>query len=316
MQINKLQIIEVKSELGAGKRGASLGPDALKLADSVNEASFYLRKSILKVADYNDELLKASESPFAKYIRFIKTVNEQICAAVEQTLREGKFPFIVSGDHSNATGTIAGLKNFYPDKKLGVIWIDAHADMHSPFTTPSGNMHGMPIACSLGLDNVEGQINNVNESEMQLWEELKHVGTKRISPKINPENLVFIGIRDLEEEEWDLIAENNIRFFPPREIKARGIAAIAKDALEHLSSMDLIYISFDVDSLDSSISYGTGTPSPYGLTEEEATDLIYLLTQSPKLTAFEITEINPLLDRKNNTAEISLNIIKKIFNQA
>jgi arginase len=316
MQINKLQIIEVKSELGAGKRGASLGPDALKLADAVNEASFYLRKAILKVADYNDELLKASETPFAKYIRFIKVVNEQICAAVEQTLKDDKFPFIVSGDHSNAAGTIAGLKNYYHDKKIGVIWIDAHADMHSPFTTPSGNMHGMPIACSLGLDNIDGQINNVNESERQLWEELKKVGTRRITPKINPENIVFIGIRDLEEEEWDLIGENNIRFFSPREIKERGIPEIAGETLEHLAGMDLIYISFDVDSLDSSISFGTGTPSPYGLTEEEARDLIYILTRSPKLTAFEITEINPLLDNKNHTAEIALNIIKKIFNPA
>jgi arginase len=132
-------------------------------------------------------------SPFSKNIEAIYDVHQRALVAVEDVLKENKFPFVLSGDHSNGAAVISAIKNFYHDKKIGVIWIDAHADLHSPFTTPSGNMHGMPLAVTLGVDDgLDDEDNEVSEKEIKLWQQLLTLGDKKITPKITPDNLVFI----------------------------------------------------------------------------------------------------------------------------
>ena len=187
----------------------------------------------------------------------------------------------------------------YPQKKLGVIWIDAHADLHSPYTSPTGNIHGMPLALSLGIDNVECQKNELSSKTIESWNTLKN--NANISSKISTNDIVIIGVRDIEKEEDYLIKKHNIKTIKVEEVRTNGVLKSSKMALEHLKNCDIIYISFDVDSMDCDlVSYGTGTPVPNGFSESEVTDLIVELCKSPKLCCFEITEINPLLDEKTN----------------
>ncbi len=311
MEVNKLKIVKVKSELGAGRRGASLGPDALLIADVAQASSDLWQLPMVEVEVYNKFLTGKLMFSYAKHINTISKIYENVAATVEQTLLEGHHPFILSGDHSNAGGTIAGLRNAYPDKKIGVIWIDAHADLHTPFTTPSGNMHGMPLAVSLGINNDEDKINNPSQFELDAWEQLKRAGSKKICPKINPEDLLFIDLRDLEKQEWDVIQRLGIKYFTPPKRKELGIAAVVEEAMQYFAHHDLVYVSFDVDSMDVNVSKGTGTPVPGGLSVDDAMYIWKHLFGWEKTVAFEVTEINPLLDRENQMAESVLEIIRQ-----
>lgn len=201
----------------------------------------------------------------------------------------------------------------YPEKRLGVIWIDAHADMHSPYTTPSGNMHGMPIAGILGEDNKERAMNKPDDETIEYWEKLKNLGG--ITPKIHYNDLVFIALRDFESPEEALIKNNKVRVFNLPEIRKKAVERIAIEALNYLDHCDLIYVSFDVDSMDSRISSGTGTPVPNGITEKEAGNLIYYIMRSKKICCFEMVEINPTLDKENLMAENAFEILQKATNQ-
>jgi arginase len=214
----------------------------------------------------------------------------------------------MAGDHSTAYGTISGIKKAYPKKRLGVIWIDAHADLHTPFTTPSGNMHGMPLAMAFGIDNLESKVNDPRGATLDYWEQIKNVGIP--GPKINPEDLVYIAVRDMEKPENYLINKFNINFIEVEEVKKKGAAEMAQHALRMLDHCDLIYISFDVDSIDSRFSTGTGTPVPNGLTVEEAKTLNAELCKDPKVCAYEIVEINPTLDTENRMAESAFEILE------
>jgi arginase len=219
----------------------------------------------------------------------------------------------LAGDHSTAGGTIAGIKMAYPKQRLGAIWIDAHADMHSPFTTPTGNMHGMPLAAALGEDNSINKINKVDKETTELWNKLKKVGG--IHPKINYRDLVFISLRDIEPEEAYLLKKHKVKVFTTAEVKRNGVEKIARDALAHLSACDQIYVSFDVDSMDSSISKGTGTPVRNGITEKEAGSLCVRLVQNGKVCCFEVCEVNPTLDKENLMAENTFEILQKVVAQ-
>lgn len=313
MANRKIKIIEVTSELGAGTRGASLGPDAIRYAELNDNKNTINSYNTTRVSDENSVLRKNKTYKYAKCIDSIEKVLGDIAVEVENTLSAGDFPVVISGDHSNAAGTIAGIKNKYADKKIGVIWIDAHADMHTPYTTPSGNVHGMPLAASLAIDNKGRTINNVSEEAKQHWENIKITGSKKITPKITPEDIVFIDIRDLEKQEWDALKELNIKYFEPSDRKELGIEAIAKETLEYLSKHDIIYISFDVDSMDPSVSVGTGTSVPDGLSLNEAKTLLNILLQDPKTTVFEITEVNPLLDTENKMAKAVVEILEEVL---
>jgi arginase len=237
---------------------------------------------------------------------------ERVSKSVGDTLRSGLFPLVLAGDHSTAGGTIAGIRMAKPKGRLGVIWIDAHADLHSPYTTPSGNMHGMPLATALSEDNIENQVHFPDEKTVDLWNKLKNIG--KISPKIRPEDIVFIALRDFEKEEEHIIKKYNIKVIPVQEVRRKGVENVVRQTLMHLTNCDDIYVSFDVDCLDSSISRGTGTPVSNGLKEREAEDLLAALMQNHKICCLEIAEVNPTLDKENLMAEIAFNILQRSVN--
>jgi len=192
--MRNIKLIEVKSEIGAGTRGASLGVDAIKIAALDYMSSFFVNFPSQIVETENRLLYEPIESPYAKRIKGINTMYERVSEAVSSTIKSGVFPIVLAGDHSTAGGTIAGLKMAKPKQELGVIWVDAHADLHTPYTTPSGNMHGMPLATALAEDNIENQMHHPDEQTIKYWDSLKKIG--KIHPKIKPENIVYIALRD------------------------------------------------------------------------------------------------------------------------
>jgi arginase len=237
---------------------------------------------------------------------------DRVAKAVKDTIKNNFFPVVLSGDHSNSAGTIAGIKLAKPQSRLGIIWIDAHADLHTPYTTPSGNMHGMPIAASIGEDNEERKMHEPDQKTIKEWEQLKNYG--KINPKVLPEDIVFISIRDFEKEEKHLIDKFGMKFISTSELRRKGAESVVRSALRFLSECTDIYVSFDVDCLDSSISRGTGTPVQNGLREREAEDLVSKFMQNRKICCFEITEVNPTLDKENLMAEIAFNILQRSVN--
>ncbi|MFM8806957.1 MAG: arginase, partial [Sphingomonadales bacterium] len=222
------------------------------------------------------------------------------------------FPVVLSGDHSVAGATISGIKMAKPKSKLGVIWIDAHADLHTPYTTPSGNLHGMPMAIALGEDNPDCAIHEPDQRTIDHWNKLKNFG--KVCPKVLPENVVYISLRDFEKEEKYLLDQLDIKKISTKEIRSKGAENIVRSVLRYLSDCTDIYLSFDVDSLDSGISKGTGTPVGNGLREREAEDLVSKFMQNRKICCFEITEVNPTLDKENLMAEIAFNILQRSVN--
>jgi len=311
--IKPIKIIEVKSEIGAGTRGASLGVDAIKIAALDFGSPFFKRFKTTEVPNENHLLLEPVVHDYAKRIKGVYSLSERIAKEIQKSLTKGEIPIVLGGDHSCSIGTISGIRMAFPDKRLGVIWIDAHADLHSPYTTPSGNMHGMPVACLLGEDNKDRQQNKPDDETIEYWEKLKNLGN--ISPKINYNDLVYIALRDYEPQEEYLLKKNKVRIFTLQEIRKKAVERIAIEALNYLEHCDLIHVSFDVDSMDSRISSGTGTPVPNGITEKEAGNLIYYLLRSKKIVSFEMVEINPTLDRENLMAENAFEILQKATNQ-
>jgi arginase len=304
-----ITLLEVRSELGAGTRGASMGVDALRVA-CLNQGSDYFRHYGLDtVPDLNHVLFEPNHFPYAKHIDSIYTVQKGIARAVEMTLRRGEFPLVLSGDHSSANATIAGIKAVYPQKTLGVIWIDAHADIHSPFTTPSGNVHGMPLAAALGDDNLPCQRQEIDAETEFFWRRLQNLGEP--GPKLRPEHLVYVAVRDTEAEEDAIIERLGIKHIPVAEVQAKGSRQISREIYEHLRFCDLVYISFDVDSLDSSFSRGTGTPVEEGLYLSEGENLCQDLLDNERVICFEMGEINPTLDRENTMADNAFGILVK-----
>ena len=310
--MRNIKIIEVKSEIGAGTRGASLGVDAIKVAALDFMSNFFVNFSSEVVEAENNLLYEPIESPYAKRIKGVYTMYERVSTSVSNTLKSGLFPIVLAGDHSTGGATISGIKMANPKRKLGVIWIDAHADLHTPYTTPSGNMHGMPLAIALNEDNKACKVHEVDDKTVDYWEKLKNIG--KISPKINPEDIVFIALRDFEKEEETLIKKHNIKVIPVAEVRRKGVEQVVRQTLLNLNHCDDIFISFDVDSLDSGISRGTGTPVPNGLREKEAEDLLASLMQNHKICCFEITGVNPTLDKENLMAEIAFNILQRCVN--
>jgi len=310
--MRNIKIIEVRSEIGAGTRGASLGIDAIKIASLDFMSNLFVNFPSDVIDNENRLLYEPVISPYAKRIQGIHTMYERVSKAVCDTVKSGLFPIVLSGDHSTAGATIAGLKMARPKRRLGVVWIDAHADLHSPYTTPSGNMHGMPLAISLAEDNVANQVHNPDTQTLEYWKKLKHLG--KIEPKIEPDDLVYIALRDYEKEEEAILKKSNIKIIPVAEIRRKGIEQVVRQTFLHLSNCDDIYVSFDVDSLDSSISRGTGTPVSNGLREREAEDLVASFMQHHKICCFEISEVNPTLDKENLMAEIAFNILQRSVN--
>ncbi len=310
--MKNIKLIEVPSEIGAGTRGASLGIDAIKVAALDFMSNFFVHFPSEQVEVENKLLFEPIQSPYAKRIHGILTMYERVSKAVHDSIKGHFFPVVLSGDHATAGGTIAGIRMAKPKSKLGVIWIDAHADLHTPYTTPSGNMHGMCLATALGEDNADCKVHELDEKTQRLWEQLKNIG--KICPKVLPEDVVFISLRDYESEEKALIEQHGIKIITTSEVRRNGAESVSRKVLRYLSDCTDIYVSFDVDSLDSSISKGTGTPVSNGLREREAEDLISKFMQNRKICCFEITEVNPTLDRENMMAEIAFNILQRSVN--
>lgn len=310
--MKNIKLIEVASEIGAGTRGASLGVEAIKIAALDFMSNFFVHFPSEKIESENQLLFEPIHSPYAKRISGVLKMYERISAAVSESIKNNFFPVVLSGDHSNAGGTIAGIKMAKPKSKLGVIWIDAHSDLHTPYTTPSGNMHGMPLATAIAEDNAENKVHELDEKSVKIWNQLKNIGG--ISPKVLPEDIVFIALRDFEKEEKSLIEKHGMKVITSNEVKRNGAESVSRKVLRYLSDCTDIYVSFDVDSLDSSISKGTGTPVSNGLKEREAEDLISKFMQNRKVCCFEITEVNPTLDKENLMAEIAFNILQRSVN--
>lgn len=312
--MKKIKIYEVKSEIGAGTRGASMGVDAIKIAALDYGSTFFKKNRTVEIPNENRLLLEPDKHFDAKRINGLYRMFGKITKELQQGLKNEKiFPIILGGDHSTAAATITAIKMAYPKKRLGVIWIDAHADIHSPYTTPSGNMHGMPLAIVLNEDNLDKKINKLDDYTIEWWDKLKNYGD--IAPKIKYQDLVFVAVRDTEPQEDHLIKKNKIRNVGVVEIRKKGVDRIAYEILNHLEDCDLIYISFDIDVLDPTISKGTGTRAPGGLDEREAGNLLLRLVRDSKVCCFEMVEINPTLDDENRTAEHAFEILSKVTNQ-
>ncbi len=310
--MKNIKLIEVPSEIGAGTRGASLGIEAIKIAALDFMSNFFIHFPSEKIPHDNKLLHEPIESPYAKRIKGIVTMYDKVSKAVSDSLKNNFFPVVLSGDHSTSGATIAGIKLARPKSKLGVIWIDAHADLHTPYTTPSGNIHGMPLAIAINEDNEECSVHELDAETAKQWDYLKKTG--KSSPMVLPEDVVFISLRDFEKEEKYLIDKYGMKVITTKELRTKGAENVVRAVLRYLSDCTDIYVSFDVDSLDSVISKGTGTPVSNGLREREAEDLISKFMQNRKICCFEVTEVNPTLDKENLMAEIAFNILQRSVN--
>jgi arginase len=310
--LKNIKLIEVPSEIGAGTRGASLGIDAIRIAALDFMSNFFIHFPSEKITTENKLLYEPIESPYAKRIKGIITMYERVSKSVSEALKQNFFPVVIAGDHSTSGATIAGIRMARPKSRLGVIWIDAHADIHTPYTTPSGNLHGMPLAISINENNEECAVHDVDEPTAKQWEALKTLG--KIAPKVLPEDIVYVSLRDFEKEEKYLIDKYNIKVVTTKEVRNKGAENVVRSVIRYLSDCTDIYVSFDVDSLDSAISKGTGTPVGNGLREREAEDLISKFMQNRKVCCFEIAEVNPTLDKENLMAEIAFNILQRSVN--
>lgn len=310
---HQLKIIKNRSDIGAGTRGSDMGIDALEIAAINRENDFFNRYPFIDVPTHNETIYDKVNNTFAKRINFVSEQCERVCEVTAMVLRQNHFPLVLSGDHSSALGTLAGIKTAYPDKTIGAIWIDAHADLHTPLSSPSGNVHGMPLAAALGNDNTAHAVNAVSEATTESWSQIKRLGGD--APKLLPEHLVYFGLRSTEAAEDHTIEKNNIRTYPVHEIRHRTVQVCVKETLEQLKDVDFIYITFDVDSLDCDlISKGTGTPVSKGFDPQEVIEIINGFKASGKVGCFELCEINPLLDEKGNKmAETAFDIIDQLF---
>ncbi|MEO1052747.1 MAG: arginase [Bacteroidota bacterium] len=307
-----IKIIKNRSDIGAGTRGSDMGIDAIEIAAINQDNDYFNLYDYEDVKTHNESIYDMVHNAFAQRIEHVHEQCSWVSDAVRRCIKDEYFPIILSGDHSSALGTISGIKAAKPEKTLGVIWIDAHADIHSPYTSPSGNIHGMPLAAALNEDNRANQINDVTGNTDKFWNALKNVGTE--GPKLKPEHLIYFGVRDTEEPEDEQMEGLGLRNYKVEEVRYRGADVCIKEALEALKSCDMIYISFDVDSLDCDmISKGTGTPVIKGFDQYEVLQIIDGIIHSGKVVGFEIVEVNPLLDTKGNKmAETAFEVLESV----
>ena len=308
-----IKILKNRSDIGAGTRGSDMGIDALEIAAINMEHDFFNRHPFIDIPTHNETVYNKVKNTTAKRIKFVTVQCERLKAEIKQTLEHDLFPLILSGDHSSALGSLAGIKSANPEKTLGVIWIDAHADLHTPFSSPSGNVHGMPLAAALGHDNIDQKINQVSQETISDWEQMKNMGS--VLPILKPEHLIYFGVRDTEHQEDTIMERCQIKNYKVHEMRHRGVDVCVQEALKQLKGVDMIYITFDVDALDCDlISYGTGTPVSKGFDPLEVVTMIKGVMSSEKVVALEVCEINPLLDHKGNRmAEAAFEVIDSIF---
>ena len=314
MNNSRIKIINACFDFGAGTLGAKLGPESVFTAARELGHSF-LNKTETQFLHppHQSEEINSQLLPLARRIDDIIAANRQNYNEMLHSCKSGYTPLILSGDHSNAIGFISAVIDAFPAKRTGVIWVDAHLDLHSPYTTPSGNIHGMALNALIGDDNIIEQVNNPDEVTLSKWSLLKSCGELKTGNGPLAQDIVFIGIRDFEEQEIKLAQRLGIKIFSASEVRETGISNIVTETLSYLSHCDQLYVSFDVDSQDPEISRGTGTPVENGLLTPDSQEIFDRLFTNDKTVAFEITEINPLLDTENKMAKSVVNLLKRVM---
>ena len=310
--MKEIKIIKNRSDIGAGTRGSDMGVDAIEIAAINQNNDFFNRFESEDVITENESVYNKKNNSFGKQISSVFNQCKRLSNHVKVNIQEGKFPIVLSGDHSSALGTISGVKAANPNKRVGVVWIDAHGDLHTPYTSPSGNIHGMPLGAAISDDNLDCQINDVDRETAELWDRMKNIGMP--GQKVLPEDIVFFGVRDTEEPEEKQMEKYGIKNYMVAEVRYRGLEVCVNEALEKLTDCDVIYVSFDVDSMDCDmISYGTGTPVPKGFDDKEIVEIINGLLASKKVVCVEFVEVNPLLDLKGNKmAETAFKVLEEV----
>jgi len=293
-----IHLLGVPMDLGAGRRGVDMGPSAIRIA-GVSEKLQSLGHTVVEEGDISTKIPEQQKvkNPKLKYLSEIVRACTLLATKTEKILESDGFPLILGGDHSIAIGTIAGVSNFCrkKNKKLGVIWVDAHGDMNTDVTSPSGNIHGMPLAASLGIGALE----------------LTSIGGDY--QKLDPKNLVMIAIRDLDAGEKAAIRKNNITIFTMEDIDKHGMAVVITKALRKLKDTDFIHVSFDLDAMDPKECPGVGTPVKGGLVYREAHLIMETLSENNRLNSLEVVEANPILDNRNQSAEFAVGLMQSGF---
>jgi arginase len=290
----KIRIIGVPMDLGASRRGVDMGPSALRAAGlqaRIKQLGHQV-EDIGNISVKQPEELSYGEKR-AKYIGEITDACKDLGAAVLKSLEEGYLPLVLGGDHSIAAGSISGVAaHFRKEKKsIGCIWLDAHSDMNTPETSPSGNVHGMPLSAIMGYGT--GELDDL-------------FGFK---PKIEPQNVVLVGVRDLDTHEKKFIKKLGVKAFTMREIDERGMREVMSDALKYaMDDTDGIAVSLDMDFVDPSDAPGVGTPVRGGVTYREAHLAMEMIADSESMVSMEIVEINPIIDEHNRTALLAVEL--------
>lgn len=303
-----IRLVEVPSELAGAKLGASGGIEALKWYSDEKKDGYFSKYPLIKIQDENHASFKGTVFEHARYIDHVSLVLERVANSIEALRKENFFPIVMAGDHSTAAGTLAGLTRAHKNERIGVVWIDAHADMHTPYTSPSGNMHGMPLAVAMGVDNLECKINELSEQESRYWTKLKEL----TSVHVKPQDIVFCALRDFEEAEAYFLEKNGIKNYTTEMVTYEGVKNVVQAMMEDLKECEHIYISFDVDSIDPLYLPGTGTPSEYGLSFEQALHLNMELIKNKRVCCWEMAEINPFLDKQNISGRYSYEILHRV----
>lgn len=295
----KATVIGVLMDLGADRRGVDMGPSAIRVAD-LNTRLGALGYEVLDAGNIsvrNPEMLEISDRRL-KYLPEIAAACQKLADKVEASLEAGSIPVILGGDHSIAIGSVAGLAAYYRknDHRVGVIWFDAHGDMNTPETSPSGNIHGMPFAAILG------------HGAKELTE------ISGFAPKVYPEDCVLIGARSVDPEEAVALKSSGIRVITMRELDERGMSAVMDEAMWLASRRTAgFHVTMDMDFVDPDYAPGVGTPEPGGPTYRESHLAMEKIADSGKMLSFELTEVNPVLDISNKTAELGVQLILSAF---
>ena len=288
MRPSAIHIIGVPLDLGGGRRGVDMGPSAVRIA-GLGELLTGLGCKVIDRGDIDAPIpeIKAAGDPKKKYLKEIARVCAKLHQRSLQSLDEGALPLVIGGDHSLAAGSVGASADYAAAKNgdIGLIWVDAHADMNTPQTTLSGNVHGMPLAALLGQEPVE----------------LAKIGTA--FPKMKPEKTVLIGIRNLDEAEKVQVRNAGVHIFTMKDVDKLGIATVMERAIAITTAGTIgVHVSFDLDVCDPAIAPGVGTPVKGGLNYREAHMVMELLADTGRVMAIDLVEINPILDVRNQTA--------------
>lgn len=298
--MKNIDIIGAPSTFGQRKLGVNLGPDAIRYA-GLQERLENLGMNVQDIGNIDVPAIDLkkfnSEQQGLRNYDEIKSVSNVLSEKVEQTIVNHRFPLVLGGDHSIAVGSISGISKHY--ENLGVIWYDAHGDLNIPEESPSGNIHGMPLRILLG----DGPSDLVNLNNSQ--------------PKLKPENIVLIGMRDLDKGEREYIKAQNIKTYTMADIDKLGIETVINDTLSYLKprNVDGLHLSLDVDALDPTETPGTGTRVLGGLSYRESHFALELLHESNMITSMDLVEVNPLIDLHNNTAEQAVSLLGTFFGE-